>query len=371
MRHGDAFAGIGGFGLAAKRAGWRTVWAAEIDEAARAIYEHRCGSPDLRFDRDIRESVDVPALDVLTGGFPCQDLSIAGRGAGFSGYRSSLFHDLARILHETRPRWFVFENVPGLLFNRHAEDFATVIEGITGFRPVVPVDGWRSAGVAYGPRYGLAWRVLDARFFGVAQRRRRVFIVGHSTDWRRAASVLFEPESSPRDLAARASARRADYGTGIVSTLESSSRGKGYDRGSAAALSHVVSSLLARGAKGIGTTVDGQIVAHALTASQAKSCDTAGSGGMGPVNLVVSPALVTRPYGDAVAATPPLVASPDAARMGTPDGVPGPLDVCPHCGRGPDGPRYRGCGNAVSPPVVDWIATGINAVDVVTKIMPE
>lgn len=152
----------------------RTVWACEIEPSARAIYSARLGGG--RFDADIREARNLPPIDILTGGFPCQDLSVAGKRGGLAGSRSGLFFELARILAESRPEWFVFENVPGLLSSNSGRDMGVVLSTL----------------VELG--YGVAWRILNAQFFGVAQRRRRVFLVGHSSgDERRAAAVLFEP----------------------------------------------------------------------------------------------------------------------------------------------------------------------------------
>lgn len=194
-RHGDAFAGIGGFGLATRNVGWETTWACEIEPSARLVYSARLGHHELRFDRDIRISRDVPEFDILTAGFPCQDLSVAGKREGLAGARSGLFHHLTRILHGVRPEWFVFENVPGLLSSHQGRDMQTVLHGCSGFCPTIPDGGWGTSGGIVGPAYAVVWRVLNSQFFGVAQRRRRVFLVGHSSgDIRRAFEVLFERE---------------------------------------------------------------------------------------------------------------------------------------------------------------------------------
>ena len=116
-------------------------------------------------------------IDLVYGGFPCQDLSVAGKRAGLSGERSGLFFEFARVVRELRPRWFTFENVPGLLSSAAGADFGTIL------------------GTMVGLGYGVAWRILDARWFGVPQRRRRVFVVGCLGDARRAAQVLAVCES--------------------------------------------------------------------------------------------------------------------------------------------------------------------------------
>jgi DNA (cytosine-5)-methyltransferase 1 len=131
--------------------------------------------PALHADiRDVGRH-NLQLCDVLVGGFPCQDLSVAGKRAGLSGKRSVLFWEFVRVARELRPTWLVIENVPGLLSSNGGRDMGAVIGGL------------EDAG------YCCAWRVLDSQWFGVAQRRRRVFIVGHA-DARCAGAVLFEPE---------------------------------------------------------------------------------------------------------------------------------------------------------------------------------
>jgi DNA (cytosine-5)-methyltransferase 1 len=118
---------------------------------------------------------NLPLCDVLVGGFPCQGVSVAGKREGLRDERSGLFFEFVRIASELRAAWLVLENVPGLLSSNEGRDFAIVLLSL------------EDAG------YRCAWRILDSQWFGVAQRRRRVFIVGHS-DARRAGAVLFEPE---------------------------------------------------------------------------------------------------------------------------------------------------------------------------------
>ncbi len=134
---------------------------------------------------DLRAVGFVPERGIITAGFPCQDISIAGKGRGLSGERSGLFWEIVRLLDELHPKWFMLENVPRLLTINGGRDMDTVAEAL----------------VECG--YGFAYRVLDASNFGVPQRRRRVFIVGHLGDSGRApAQVLFEPESLSGDLEA-------------------------------------------------------------------------------------------------------------------------------------------------------------------------
>ena len=352
MRHGDAFAGIGGFGLAAERVGWTTVWAAENDKSARAIYESRLGHPGLRFDSDIRDSRAIPAIDILTGGFPCQDLSIAGKRAGLAGERSGLFFELVRLLQESKPEWFVFENVPGLLSSNKGRDMALILDSL----------------VECG--YGVAYRVLNAQFFGVAQRRRRVFLVGHSCgEWKRAASILFEPESGGRDLTKGDEARAE-----VAATLGSNAKGgqRTTDLNVPLTIAFTVSPHDAHIGNGWNTN---HIVQQAISSKWAKG--SSGPAGDEHHNLVTSFAqnqqgeLRTSDVIPALGGTggkpgqgyPAVLSSPpntDGVR--TPSGLSRSLDVCEVCEEGPDSPRYKCIGNAVAVPVVEWIFRRIKEV---------
>lgn len=177
MKFGSLFAGIGGFDLGFERAGMECAWQSEIDPFCNRVLARHW--PAVSRYGDIRElrGEDLEPVDLICGGFPCQDVSVAGRRVGLVGERSSLFFEFARIAEEMRPRWLVVENVPGLLSSNGGRDFGTVL------------------GTLAELGYGVAYRILDAQYFGVPQRRRRVFVVGCLGDWRRAAEVLFEPES--------------------------------------------------------------------------------------------------------------------------------------------------------------------------------
>lgn len=169
----STFSGVGGIDLGLERAGWRCVGQAEADPYRRAVLAERF--PGVPCADDVRELRgwdlyrrgwfgDQPgrqwSLNLLCGGFPCQDLSVAGRRAGLDGARSGLFFAFADLAEAVRPRWILLENVPGLFSSHGGRDFGVLL------------------GTLADLGYGVAWRVLDSRFFGVPQRRRRVFIVG-------------------------------------------------------------------------------------------------------------------------------------------------------------------------------------------------
>lgn len=190
MRVGSLFAGIGGFDLGLERAGHETVWQVELDPKCRQVLERHF--PNARRHEDVREvgSANLARVDLICGGFPCQDLSVAGRRKGLAGGRSGLWFEFHRILGELAPEWCVIENVPGLLSSHRGRDFAVLLRGLGDLG------------------YRCAWRVLDAQYAGLAQRRKRVFVVGHLGDGR-AAKVLLEPESVRWNPAPRREAREA------------------------------------------------------------------------------------------------------------------------------------------------------------------
>ena len=172
-------------------------------------------------------------FDLLVGGTPCQDLSVAGKRAGFGGKRSSLALDFIRLAYESGCKWIVWENVPGVFSSRGGGDFAAFLSLLSGSAVEIPDGGFATAGFvcnARRDRYGLAWRVLDAQFtrvsgfsFAVPQRRRRVFVVGYFGDWTRAAEVLLEPDRLQWNTPARIKAREIASGN-AGNRLEPASR---------------------------------------------------------------------------------------------------------------------------------------------------
>ena len=205
MTQGSLFAGIGGFDLGFERAGFETRWQVEIEPFCQAVLKTRF--PNAQRLSDIQEcgARNLERVDCITAGVPCQDVSVAGKRAGLAGERTGLFYEFARILRELRPAWFVFENVPGLLSSNRGRDFAEVLR-------VLMVDCG----------YGVCWRVLDSQFFGVAQRRHRVFIVG-SLGRSCPAEILFESASGKRDFE-----KGGETGKDIAHAIARGAVGSGY-----------------------------------------------------------------------------------------------------------------------------------------------
>lgn len=216
---GSLFDGIGGFPLAAVRNGIRPVWASEIE--AVPIKVTRLRFPDMIHVGDIMKlnGADLPPVDIITGGSPCQDLSVAGARAGLAGARSGLFMEQTRIVREMRnadklrgrtnqfirPRYMVWENVPGAFSSGKpkGEDFRIVLEEILRICfDSVSVPGpytgrWEPAGrILLGDSFSLVWRVLDAQYWGVPQRRKRIYLVA-DFGGTSAPQILFDQESLP------------------------------------------------------------------------------------------------------------------------------------------------------------------------------
>jgi DNA (cytosine-5)-methyltransferase 1 len=178
------FAGIGGFDLGFERAGFETIYQCELDEYCRNILGHHW--PHVKREIDIKEvQVNaIPKAEVWCAGFPCQDVSLARARprAGLKGERTGLFYRFADLLSGALPPFVVLENVPGLLNSHEGRDFGIVIQTLAELG------------------YGVGWRVLNSRFFGVPQSRQRVYIIGCHNDPGRAAQILFEPECGARHL---------------------------------------------------------------------------------------------------------------------------------------------------------------------------
>jgi DNA (cytosine-5)-methyltransferase 1 len=195
------FAGVGGFDLAMERNGVDVVASVEIDKKCQEVLAHRFPNSKLFDDVTTVKGSDLigagftPSRGIITGGFPCQDLSVAGKRAGLAGARSGLFWEIARIVEETQTEYAILENVPGLLSSNNGADFAVVL------------------GTMADLGYSVAWRVLDAQYFGVPQRRKRVFIACRRASSGSAGEILFKQQGVRRDPASSKQARQDSAST--------------------------------------------------------------------------------------------------------------------------------------------------------------
>ena len=209
MRYGSVCSGIEAATQAWHPLGWKPSFFSEIEDFPRAVLSHRYPDVPLHGDFTTIERGNYDPIDLLVGGTPCQSFSIAGLRGGLDDDRGNLALEYLRLAQRLRTKWLVWENVPGVLSSNGGRDFGSILGGL----------------VELG--YGFAYRVLDAQHvrtlpfpWAVPQRRRRVFVVGHLGDWRRAAAVLFDRES----LSGNPSPRR-EAGKKVAGTLEASTGG--------------------------------------------------------------------------------------------------------------------------------------------------
>lgn len=296
IRVASFFAGIGGFDLGFENVGMETVWQCEKKEFCLDILEKHW--PDVERVDDIQgvEPNDIPDAEVWAGGFPCQDVSLARMGprSGLRGKQSGLFYDFAELIAARRPQVVVLENVAALLSSHDGRDFAVILRTLADIG------------------YGLAWRVLDSRYFGIPQSRSRVFVVGALGDAASAGQVLFEPECGDRD--------------------SEKSRSDGKKSVSPFAIS-------------VGNPQQGFVkkLAHCLYAESARHTGTDWSRNY-----------VSYPEGRVRRLTPL-----ETERLqGFPDGWTMPTHEMPNQDS-LDSARYHACGNAVSVPVAEWIGQRI------------
>jgi DNA-cytosine methyltransferase len=369
------FSGIGGADLGFERAGFRCVAQVESHPWRRRILEHHW--PDVpRFDDVCTVGAhNLPPASLIVGGFPCQDLSVAGKRRGLAGERSGLFYEFSRIIDELAPDWFCIENVPGLLSSDPAPsnrggDFGLVLLELTGYPPDIPKDGWRNSGVCAGPKRTVAWRVLDSRYFGVAQRRRRVFIVG-GPGASSGFEVLFESEggngnpeegeATGEEVAATVRSRFDSSGRGdetyILRTAQQSANGIGIDEETCYTLDGAeppaIAGCLRQNRSGVayasGAAEENYLIAGTLDSGHGSKRFSNQWIDPGKNFLVCSPA------------------DPDGVREATE--LPGrthlpmreePREVCT-CA---DTPRYASLGDAMTVNVMEWIARRILGVGI-------
>jgi DNA (cytosine-5)-methyltransferase 1 len=406
MKFGSLFSGIEAASAAWLPLGWCCAWVAEIDPFACAVLRHHYPDvPNLgdvnRIDPDAVEPVDL-----IVFGSPCQSFSVAGKRLGLDDPRGNMALVGLRVVGRIRPRWVVWENVPGVLSSDEGRDFGAFL-GLLG---------------ELG--YGFAYRVLDAQHAGVPQRRRRVFVVGYLGDWRPAAAVLFEPESLRGDTPPRREAGQNATAKSLCSTdggidredrhtlIAFSAKDHGADHGDTAPTLRAGGHDRSHANAGVMPAIAFQSNAgRDFTADEDRSppMRAAGAGGTGGIAIAHS----LRPDGfdaseDGTGRGTPLVVVPiqNATRgqdqnglgvggeamftldgasqhavgsamsvrrllpveterlQGFPDGW---TDV-PYRGKpASDGPRYRAIGNSMAVPCIKWLGTRIQSVNEMSK----
>lgn len=203
---GSLFDGSGGFPLGGLISGITPLWASEIEPFPIRVTTKRLPQMKHYGDVSAQNGADLPPVDIITFGSPCQDMSVAGKRSGLDGERSSLFYQAVRIVKEMRcktngkyPRFVVWENVQGAFSSNKGEDFRAVLSSLCKIKredyavPELPNGKWDNAGYIMGEDFSLAWRLFDAQYWGVPQRRKRIYLVA-DLDGGSAGKILFESE---------------------------------------------------------------------------------------------------------------------------------------------------------------------------------
>jgi DNA (cytosine-5)-methyltransferase 1 len=337
MRYVSLFSGIEAASVAWEGLGWEPVAFSEIDPFPCAVLAERYPEvPNLGDAKEIKWKRYRGKVDLVVGGSPCQSFSIAGKREGLDG-ASGLMWEYVRCVREVRPRWLLWENVPGALSSSRGEDFRCLLDSLGDLG------------------YGLAWRVLDAQFFGVAQRRRRLFVVAN-LGGEPPVEVLFEPGSLSGDFEtgrkerARIAARSGGgaYGGGVVAFAQNSRDELRYQGDG-----DVSGALSANpGIKQTTYVCESVYCVGDATSKAAVDEDIAGTLKVGGSPGYISAKTATQGRKYVVRRLTPT----ECERLqGFPDGwtkVPyrgKPADECP------DGPRYKALGNSMAVPVMRWI----------------
>ncbi len=228
---GSLFDGIGGWQLAAKRAGAVPLWSSEIDPFPMTVSKAHFPETKQLGDVSCIRVDEIDPVDIICAGSPCQDLSIAGKRAGLAGRRSNLFYQALRIVWEMRmatngkyPKFFIWENVPGAFSSNGGSDFQAVLEEICPTEIPIPGGGrWARSGMVRSRSVGVAWRTLDAQYWGVPQHRERIFLVADFRGGGGRPEVLFESEGVPGYLETcerSGKAATAETGDGAITFRE-------------------------------------------------------------------------------------------------------------------------------------------------------
>ena len=348
MKYGSVCSGIEAATAAWHPLGWEPQWFSEVDPFPSAVLQHHY--PHIPNHGDMtkfKEWNNDKTIELLVGGTPCQSYSVAGLRKGISDPRGSLMLTYLAMAEQFKPKWIVWENVPGVLSSNGGRDFGTFLGALGKIG------------------YGFSWRILDAQYFGVPQRRRRVFLVGCLGDWRSAAEVLFESESLSGDPAPSKEKRQETsgytsssfgaYGEGVGTV-----RAAGGDLGGGSE-TLVAQCLTTRTGSAYDPTTETLPVAYSIMPMNS------GKDSKARVTDVAQPLMAGGPVGgnqggDFIhAASVRRLTPTECERLqGFPDNYTEIAYGKKTEGECPVGPRYKALGNSMAVPVMKWIGERIN-----------
>ena len=387
MKYLSVCSGVEAATVAWHHMGWQAAGFSEIEKFPSEVLAHHYPTVTNYGDMTQYKEWNLGSIDLLVGGTPCQSFSVAGLRKGMDDPRGNLALVYCGILNHHRPKWFVWENVPGVLSSNRGRDFGAFLGALAELG------------------YGFAYRVLDAQYWGVAQRRKRVFVVGYLGDWRPAGAVLFEPKSVSRDTAP---SRKEGQGVAggfvpsIASTIQTTchdySRADGFNMIATGAFGKEIADtvtakfskgaeLLQQGAQNGGNCVlqpihcvdtfptllsstagvsrpGNAVTEHQTYVAYAMQGNLIGrdKGGPNGVGVSDSNTMYTLTKTDIHAVSTNMAVrrlTPiECERLqGFPDDYTNIKDKCP------DGPRYKAMGNSMAVPVMRWIGERINKVN--------
>lgn len=357
MRYVSLFSGIEAASVAWEPLGWEPVAFSEIEPfPCKLLVERFPYVTNLGDVSKIDWSPYVGSVDLVVGGSPCQAFSVAGKRRGLVDERGRLMLEYVRAVRDLRPRWVLWENVPGVLSQSNGDAFETLQRELADCG------------------YSLAWRTLDAQFFGVAQRRRRVFLVGHLGEGAHPAAVLFERESLRWDAASSRRKRQA-----LASADGGGARGCRRAGSAWSILGNVFDRRSTQNGSGVSDDISptlNTVDRHVVAFSAGQSCKAGSTG----AQVEVSPTL--RAGSSGTNQVPTVLFARDAQfgagwrwpwivrrlmpvecerLQGFPDGW---TDL----GGTPDTPRYKALGNSMAVPVMRWIGERIAMVDAMEEV---
>jgi DNA (cytosine-5)-methyltransferase 1 len=382
MRYGSVCSGIEAATVAWHSLGWVPSFFSEIEKFPREVLAHHYPDVPLHGDFTTISENQYGSINLLVGGTPCQSFSVAGLRKGLDDERGNLSLEFIKLAQRERPRWVVWENVPGVLSSNGGKDFGSFLGALGEIG------------------YGFAYRVLDAQYFGVAQRRRRVFVVGYFGDWRRAAAILFERESlrgnpapsrekgekpAPTVTAGPPFSRTGNdrvecdaYIPEVANTLQTTandySRADGFN--AIALAENTIGRKPMNGGNGNGFTEGGPMYTLNATGVHGVAAFPSNANSMAVAVDVYNQtidgqtaATLTKACGGSNTSGPKVMQSSvrrltptECERLqGFPDGYTNIKDKCP------DGPRYKSLGNSMAVPVMKWIGERIQMVDSITS----
>ncbi len=378
MIYGSVCSGIEAATVAWHPLGWKPAFFSEIEKFPREVLKHHYPNVPLHGDFTTIQKGDYEQIELLVGGTPCQSFSVAGLRAGLDDPRGNLMLEFGALAHRLQPRWLLWENVPGVLSSNGGRDFGSFLAMLGELG------------------YGFAYRVLDAQYFGVPQRRRRVFVVGCLGDWRSAAAVLFEQHSLQGNPAP--SREKRQEVTEIAGTLTSNGGGLNRPAGNAneldfcIATSNQVANCLTTKSNMRNNGTDEDFVTYALAGNTIGRQPENGGNGNGydesgvsytltktDVHAVAFNAQGSSRQGDSVSehisptldkSKTPAVMDKMQVRRLMPiecERLQGFSDEFTNIPGASDSARYKALGNSMAVPVMRWIGERINLIEELSK----